>query len=1212
MISSTFRKFIDTHRTGLGIIELPTSIGKTFSTNECIAKYVRDWAEYKKNHKRNGEFRQIIVVTTLKKNLTGLDDAYRRLGRADAYEEEVMFLDNLKEILKSNISLLAGRDCTIPNYIANLHSFRELKNKVDLILNGEKFQLPQEIQNKISLEANRFYLDLRKQIANAYKEYNKLNHKIDLATIADEENYEWLFKLFPDLLIPRKKVLLMSFKKLLDGRIYEKPSCAFMSAKFLKDKIIFIDEFDGTKQTIKDSLAEEQNENKVDFLQLYNTIYSGAQNRWSSDALYGIDKQLKGSLFNLEKIKKNGDELRKKYLLDHAYQTDENLRDDSHTFIFKDAATRTISQETSNIQVVARDIGENRVGLSLRMRNDMQEGDFYLDSVVRWVTGYLKAFASYAMNMAKGYENKQNQESKGTTTAILSTEEAFRTFLYQYGISRNEPLVNSQTKLLMKMADVSSSLSRRRHTKEGIGYDYYTQGFTYYSMEDGHHHNDNTIISMVDIPITAEGRLATMSTYALVLGLSATAGIPSVTGNYNLRWLEEKIDNYHDIVEEEVSLREEVTEFLSQRYQPYNNGQIEIKVNVIDNIQENKPANFLKGESRRNPCIALSTFSSEVASGIESMLKDVTDNYTLLRYYSLATVMRDFACQKGLQSLLYLGSKNAEGTLEEPSVRTTFDKYIIERIAKAVNKDLGLQGEDAINVAFIYSVNFDETLANMRMRLSDIDADGNHKNPERLIIISSYYSVGIGQNMQYPAPNKYKKNLIHLVPRGDVTENTYRDKDIDAIYLGDITHLATVFGQDKISEKDLILNIFQAEELWANGEIMPEEKDANIREAFRHLNNTYGRKNIIQYSESIRSQLTRMVIQGVGRIGRSNQRPQNINIYIDKSVLNKLHPETLDRRFSTPEMKKIYESYKDNECNSYASEYDKILIQSATLSDLATEDIYKLLNSSKTVGWMPDDIQRWEEWREIVLKHPTATQEEYDNNPFLKAYYISNGGQPVDKYLFSANNRYYGHQHVWFGDRESFIRQPAKFRPFKDIDGNGYSILTMSEENANLQTILKYPGLRKWWHNKGYAERFTANPYIVSPVLYTEILKGAYGEMAGRFIIWQEVKQHLIRIEDPYKYEIADFQIKGRPEEYVDFKYYTPATIKDNDVVIKDLIKKINRLEASRLYIINVVKGGNKELYEPVERYFEGRIIVLPWLIDKDGVPNPDIKKIFL
>jgi len=112
MISDVFRQFIDSHKTGLGVVELPTSIGKTYSTFECIAKYTADWAEYRKTHKRNGSFRQVIFTTPLKKNLQyarlkglqnneeefqGLREAYRKIGRLDKYDEEVLFLNSVTE-----------------------------------------------------------------------------------------------------------------------------------------------------------------------------------------------------------------------------------------------------------------------------------------------------------------------------------------------------------------------------------------------------------------------------------------------------------------------------------------------------------------------------------------------------------------------------------------------------------------------------------------------------------------------------------------------------------------------------------------------------------------------------------------------------------------------------------------------------------------------------------------------------------------------------------------------------------------------------------------------------------------------------------------------------------------------------------------------------------------------------------------------------------
>ena len=268
MISEVFRKFIDDHKSGLGIVELPTSIGKTFSTFECIAKYTQEWAEYKQTHKRNGDFRQIIVVTPLKKNLQasnkevdeldGLERAYDRLGRRTEYREEVLFLDSITDILRNNTYMLSNPGTKIPAFIQQMPSFGNLQNKIKLFEAYDVFKNDREFTNKINDEARKGYFEFRRKICQAYKQEKNINENLTLTDIADREGYDWIYRLFPDLLIPRCKVMLMSFKKLIDGRVYEKPSCAFMSDQFLKNKIIFIDEFDSTKHTIKDSLAEEQ------------------------------------------------------------------------------------------------------------------------------------------------------------------------------------------------------------------------------------------------------------------------------------------------------------------------------------------------------------------------------------------------------------------------------------------------------------------------------------------------------------------------------------------------------------------------------------------------------------------------------------------------------------------------------------------------------------------------------------------------------------------------------------------------------------------------------------------------------------------------------------------------------------------------------------------------------------------------------------------
>lgn len=1232
MISKVFRKYIDTHEKGLGIIELPTSIGKTFSTFECIAQYTEDWAKYLETHKKNGDFRQIIVVTPLKKNLQnvkrgqgtllrkefgGLEKAYIRHGRYDFYDKEVLFLDSLSEILKSNADLLEGKSCAIPNYLQQLDCFRKLRSKAVLIKSSEVLQEDPELFAIVAKDANKLYFEFRNKIVTEYKKEKKIERNLTLTAVADEEGYSWLYQLYPDLLIPRMKVILMSFSKLLDGRVYEKPSCAFISDKFLRNKIVFIDEFDSTKMTVKNSLAEQQSQHRVDFLQLFNNIYAGANDPWSSDVFRSIEESLAGGMYDFDKMMDRASRRRKEYKLDHAYQTDGVLREDENTFIFKDNATRTISKTSDNLQIIARETGEGRISLLLSRVADMLPGDFFLEGTIRWITGFLKYFAQRTLLVATKYEQQQNLIRSEKAEALISTEDAFRSYLYKFGISREEFVANPQTNFLMNLADATKI--SRRSKKMRNGYDFYKDGFTYYSLLDAAHHDDNTIISMVDIPLTAESLMARMSNSALVLGLSATAAIPSVTGNYNLDWLSENIEEYDDVVESSEDLQKEVGDFLSERYAPYRNGSIKVNVNTLENGDLAKTDDYLYGDGRTKACAALSEFNCRGAVRIESIIRGSLRfvpqdkvKYCVLRYYNLLKVMRDFASKKHMQSLLYLGCKSVdENSDKEPTGRSEFDQCVIETLVKVVNHDLGLEGEDRITVRYIYSKAFDSTMSQIRTCLSDVYENGEPKTPERVIIISAYQSVATGQNLQYKAPAKYLKNLIRLHPRGEEDANTYREKDIDGIYLGDITHIVSNFSHDKISEKDLIMDIFQAEELNANWEISPEQKERNIKDAFKHLSGSYPKSNSLRNCDSIRSERTRMVIQAVGRIGRSNQRCQEVNIWIDSSVLNGLHKETLQRKFTSPEMDAILAAYSNSTTSVMTDEQAIILNRANTISDRTAEYINSRRRAAEHEGeWDSGIMQRWEEMREIVKKYPTATEQIREDVPFIRDNYIDNGKIPVSRYMFSFIDGYYNHQRVWFGSQETFLTAGEDYRPYsRSFQDPTPNINIMSEENSRLSVLFKYPGLHEWWIGKGYADHIEPAPYIMSPFIYTEIYKGTLGETAGRFMTESETGLHLENIRDARKYEKADFFIAERPDEYIDFKHYSPATIKEGSRELLKILQKLDEMGGRRMYVINTIKAGSASLPEPSDSFCDGRIVVIRWMIDENGHVNPDIKK---
>lgn len=1269
-IKNVLDNYVQNYENGLFLLELPTSIGKTYSTFDWIAQYTKNWSCCQ-NVKQKKTFKQVIFVTSMKKNLMttefnkkveiidfendeysqlgDLEKAYQRHGRLDAYKDEVMVVKSKADIMESILSFLDNKDNGVPFEYRTLPQMDKLRKNINKML-GSAAKSDKEYYDLKLKDANSTYFKLRKEVANVYKTLKGIERKqfVPLSQVAEDGN-PWIYTLFPDLLIPKKKVLLMSFSELLMGRMYEGKIKSFLSDGFLKNKIIFIDEFDSTKKTLKDTLAEnyslgEENDTNEEpdegynhpfnFLQMFVQIYRGSRKLCASEELVELanDSKINGKVTQ-KNIISESERLNEKFLLDHAYLPDDKLKDKNKSvFIFQDYATRTILNGSYYGRIVAAEKKGNRVILSIKKSSEMEDDDFYVDGVIRWLKGFINRFSFHTMNVGRAYAEVKNAANVDKPEAELSDEEGFRSYLSKFYISRAENKPNFETKMLWNMAVATKTSFYFKNKKNVMGYDYYIDGFTYYNIESRKSDNDSVILYMVNMPQTAEGIMAKICSKALTFGISATAMVSSVTGAYNLPWIKEFTNEVHDIVGENPKLKEWVQDFLDKRYKPYEDGKIEIKLTTmpnLNNFSDDIISAYLNGSSSKNPCLALNKFEGKIAWEIEKLIiaslqkYDKDDiSYEKMRYYNLANVMRDFATKTNIQSLLYVGKKNAEGDPNTPpNGKYAFDKFVITKIVKYVNKDLNLDNDNKIGVAFVYSEDFNKTMADIKFRLSDKDLEGKPKTPERLIIVSSYDSIGVGQNMQYPAPEKFKKDLVRLIPRGQINEKTYEQKDIDAIYLGDITYLTAVFGIKKLTEKELISAIFQAEELNASGEISSEDKENHIVTAFNNRYSILPRKNELKDAESIKSERSRTVIQSVGRIGRSNQRCKEINVYIDNNVIDRLHSETLCQRFMTPEIKMIADKCLANISPIVQTENAKDLIMSNTISDKAAEDINSMLGKNASRGeWITEDMKEWQNWRLDVMKYPTATKEEKESSVFLNSYMLPNLGNNSPEYLFSVNNRYYGHQRVWWGDENSFKKAEKSLRPYTskgnifDSQNNEVeNIMRMSEKNSGLPVLLKYnskgKSLRAWWVEQGFATSFENKPYVLCPFLYTEILKGCYGETAGKFILETETDLMLEDIVNPKHFEKADFKVTNYDGWFVDFKHYSLGTQKDNKQEAEKAFNKLNFLGGKKMIIANLIKRVD---YNKIDSFYGGRIVVIPWLIDEDGQPNPNITKVII
>lgn len=800
------------------------------------------------------------------------------------------------------------------------------------------------------------------------------------------------------------------------------------------------------------------------------------------------------------------------------------------------------------------------------------DGNVSIQDLLRKVDAFMKRFSYFIWRWANAYmikENSKRTERKskdGIELDMMTVDNAAYSIIDKFLSDRQEKrIIFSYYSKMNKQA---------MRDGQRLPYSYFANGFTMFELEDNDANNDDTMMSMVKIKDTPESIMAFIAENALVFAISATAAIPSATGNYCRDYLKEVLkDKFHSLPEEDAELTDYIRKELEMRNEPYRN---EIGVEVSDVPEDEE---LIK--ERLINCFADKESAKLCLNKIEletSELGEEKCSYYANKYMRLAYVVRLFANQKDQQSLLYLGK-----ALPKDSDGSTLKKNVLDYIIKMVNEDAGLKGLHMIKSATLTSSSFDETKKQICERL---------KNGEKLIIFSSYQTVGAGQNLQYPVNESYRDNIVSL-PHSYNYEK--EERDIDSIYLDDITYLTENINDVKHFDlKRNMYHLMQVMECFGNYEISVETKRELIKAGFNSLQNIHPKCNVsLNDAQSIKLHVTRDVIQAVGRMGRTCLRNKHISIYIYEKVLRQLDYNTLMAEFNSEEVKAIGKKLKTKEVTlSVDNQLQLALLRANTISIQVSGKILSTVKRSFKGEWSENDMRLWKELRELVLKHPTANEEDLADDD-LRAYYI-NGLQPLSKYLFSVNNNSYRNIHVWFEDEDSFRKSKQIIK-----DDNGRLVVhKCSEDDARLQILLNIKGIREMFQKRGYAEHFQTKKYIMSPALYTNIYKGALGEVCGRYIIENSTSLRLEEIQNGNQFEYFDYRIEGYPNVYIDFKHWkiSSAPYNDKDAIMREIRRKMDKIGAQRVYIIGILKDSESIANVSADE----RIITIPYLVDEN------------
>lgn len=1209
LLQSAFFNYMHNYKKGLVIVPFPTSIGKTFNSCRAIVDYIN-----------KGGAKTVVFITNLLKNLP--ESEFHRFLE-DEYDDTVLKLQSNYDCLVSAYENKFFDD--IPDTQKSIfeEKTKEISNAINSVKRLEENKsLNIDDINEKREKISKLDIDFRRLIHNHLRETARKNKKEIKDLVFSDPDYQWVQKIYPNVLTETRQILLMSTKKFIQSCERIISNFEYLDAEWLKDKIVFIDEYDSTKQEVTDTLINDHNNTVEDILNVFKTLKDALGNEKPSFPLAQACEKLsdkRKSLIN------EGASIESKFKLDLCYKTSDSSLDRPPCFLYCSTSWLTATKSDQYSYPWAEfNKGNNRVDIHFGTKEEQGKAkrQISLNALFSAINKYILHYTTFVKSWANNYEKLHNKKLKDKEQVTsgqyyqISSADALLTVLDVLHLDQNPEI-----KKIFFSTNTRHKVKDPKDMTRSNGF--FSEGCVWYSFANANSHNETTRVRQVKLGTTAENIMLYLAQHCLVIGMSATANCDSVIGNYHAPYLRDRLNyvdedgqehtDYHDMMEEDKELVSAIIEELKNKNSAYDDGQIEIleptilekeyeKLNTIADIQ-----NVLAVPENKESRQYLKAIQTAIDGALNVQLVNPDDRSSLYlksKYLNIARTVLEFTHFRNHQSCLLLNMNIPS------SDNTSLPKSFIDRVIKYTNRYCSSCYEDwekeydDIELLVLDSASFEESMKSFRTKMSE---------GKRVLVVSTYRTMGAGLNMQYPIPDyptRYKENLVllHASESRDTTQ-----KDIDEIAYFDITHdVVNLNDTDNFDVTKQLQNIVDAESCSEAYLITLSDRKKQIKRGFDALQGKKSfKKNIIgKESKPVKRQCTHWMVQADGRTKRTLQRTRQQKIYIYRNVLNALDAEYMKKMapFLSPELNRLYELSNQT---PHSTSSDEILNEAEYKSTSAKRVIKMMVSNinlsegDSSIHWPEADMKSWKKWRKLVLSHPTASMTEVNRNVFFRDFYIRTSDGPLNKYYYHTINDF-DSVHIGFSSKEGFMAQLKSNDDFNGIADEEIitGIREVSEEKSRLQYMLRFPGLKAYFEQEGFATTFKPKEYIINPTMFVELYLGALGEVAGQFILSKTLGIRLDDITDPDKFEAFDFAVAGHEGVYIDFKhhhyYEEEESAKQLDRYIyqrNKITKKMEIINAKSVFVVGILKPTSSE-HRP---WADGNIIYIPYLIDENG-----------
>ncbi len=1145
----TIQKYVENEsiKNGLLLLDMPTGSGKTYNALQYIYDSVK-----------KGLGKRFFFITTLKKNLP-IEDVkkkYKEDNRMQQYEEDVLFINSNFETVLSTFS--EKLDNAIPYDVKNTDEYKAFKSHIDGInALGTKTALS-DMGLKTSLEDEfRKFVEptFRKMVEGLLaKQFKKKEDRLN--AIKTDTKWRWIGELYPAVYTRERKIIFLSMDKFLarNNTLIE-PSYLFYNSDILDDAVVFIDEVDATKDTTLKNVIENGLGDKIDYLELFNKVYFAIQNHVFPADITKPSKRRKESKYKdqslqdiLDKVADIASSIYKDYRLQFSYKTtDDEQNSSNQQFLFQDHQYHSIGKYSWITKYSDYNEKLNRIKFTAN-KPKLDEDNIHI------MLGRLRGFITYFQNaikiLANNYYELRNERRKSDEDEY-SVESAVRTILNEFNL---DPESTDYLTLQILLSEKRKSLKIK---DDDFDLSFYQNGFRYFAFENSPDYDLHSKIMMYSFQVTPEKLFLKVCDKAKVIGISATATVSTNLGNYDVNYIKSILGENYVVVESEDFTR--MKNDFSKATIGYKN-HINIHTELIG-----------CEEYGLNAWLKVFAGNKDMAEDIFELVgmdcQGATDpRFYQERYLRIAEAYKRFVTTQDIQSFLCVLNFHPKGTY------ATRNRVLLEKMFDyiATCYDPALTSKNCVR--YLDGTDYIEKKEEFLTEL---------ETGKKLFVISVYQTIGAGQNLQYKIPNG-KQNQLIKVNKWDRNS----EKDFDAIYLDRPTNLIVNVNGDNLEADDFIKYIYQMEYLQENYEISTEDTLKRIRAGFTAYRTGKGqfRKNLD--TKSIRLLSTKVIIQAVGRICRTNMKNKNIYVFADSRLVDYIDETVLEGRLLNPEFVELVRNM-DLKKREIGNEYQELENAANLISARANGYISNILNENYKKGnWSETSMKNWKELRTFVLRYPSMSFEDSVRHVISRNFYIK---------LPQASNKY------TYKEEENYKNVTVSF----SNQGNK----TVSQDSCYLSALMTQPKIKRHFIENGWATSIEPNEVIMCPTLFNNIYKGVIGEEVGKFLL-EEAGCELNEIEDPTLYEKFDYKVEGK-DIYIDFKNWHEGTVEELKPELEKIIEKAKQCNCKTVIVANIVVSGNTN-YKPREYGDDVKVIIIDNLLkyhDNKLSVNPEAWK---